>query len=196
VEGGVLLLAAGAARRFGTDKRRQPLQDGTPLLLASLACYGRAFAAITLVLRPEDDILAAEVASAGAASTAEVRVIRCADAHLGMGHSLACGAAACRDWAYLFVALGDMPWVRADTLQRLRTALADGTVPQRIVMPTYRGAPGHPVGFGAAHLPALARLHGDTGARAVVAAAAQPPLRLAVDDPGVLRDVDKPADLA
>jgi molybdenum cofactor cytidylyltransferase len=193
--GGALLLAAGFGRRFGADKRRQRLADGTPLLLASLTRYGAAFAAVTVVLRPEDDDLADQALALP--SRAAVRVVRCADAVHGMGHSLACGAAACHDWDYLFVAFADMPWVREDTLARLLEALTENMTddPARIVVPEYRGTPGHPVGFGAAHLPALAALTGDRGARAVLQASATAPVRIDVDDPGVLRDVDRPEDL-
>jgi molybdenum cofactor cytidylyltransferase len=190
--GGVLLLAAGFSRRFGGDKRRHPLDDGTPLLLASLACHAAAFEAVTVVLRPEDDDLAHSVLAA--VTPARVRVVRCADALRGMGRSLACGAAACADWDYLFVGLADMAWIRTDTLVRLREAMAEGTDPQRIVLPVYRGTPGHPVGFAAAYLPALAVLDGDAGARAVLAGAPQEPVRIEVDDPGVLRDADRPDD--
>jgi molybdenum cofactor cytidylyltransferase len=112
-----------------------------------------------------------------------------------MGHSLACGTAACREWTYLFVGLGDMAWIRQDTLARLRSAMAEGADPERIVVPVYRGTPGHPVGFGAHYLPSLAALTGDAGARSVVASARQTPLRIDVDDAGVLRDVDRPEDL-
>lgn len=194
MSGGTLLLAAGFGRRFGADKRRQRLADGTPLLLASVARYGAIFPAVTVVLRPEDDDLAHDVLALP--SRAALRVERCAEAVEGMGRSLACGAAACRHWTYLFVALGDMPWVREETLARLLAAMTDDADPQRIVIPEFRGKPGHPVGFGAAHLPALAALGGDSGARAVVQASSTPPLRVDVDDAGVLRDVDRPEDLA
>lgn len=191
--GGTLLLAAGFGRRFGADKRRRPLADGTPLLLASVTRYAAAFPAITVVLRPEDDDLEAQVLALAGNDT--LRVVRCADAAEGMGRSLACGAAACQDWHYLFVALGDMPWVRQDTLARLLRAMTENADPWRIVVPEYRGKAGHPVGFGAAHLPALAVLGGDSGARAVVQASTRAPLRIDVDDAGVLRDVDRPEDL-
>jgi molybdenum cofactor cytidylyltransferase len=87
--------------------------------------------------------------------------------------------------------------VREDTLARLLEALTENMTddPARIVVPEYRGTPGHPVGFGAAHLPALAALTGDRGARAVLQASATAPVRIDVDDPGVLRDVDRPEDL-
>jgi molybdenum cofactor cytidylyltransferase len=62
----------------------------------------------------------------------------------------------------------------------------------RIVVPCHGGRGGHPTAFGAdtfAELAAAAR------ARDVVAADPARVVRLAVDDPGVVRDVDVPEDL-
>jgi molybdenum cofactor cytidylyltransferase len=182
--GGAVLLAAGFSRRFGSDKRRHVLADGTPLLVASLRLYAAAFAEVLVVLRPEDETLA------GMAAT-DARVILAPDAALGMGHSLARGAAAAAGWDYLFVALGDMAWVRPATLAALRHTM-EGSTGDRIVQPWYQGTPGHPVGFAGRHQAALTELQGDQGARRVVRAAADDLIRLDVDDPGILEDLDTP----
>jgi molybdenum cofactor cytidylyltransferase len=188
--GGAVLLAAGFSRRFGSDKRRHRLTGGASLLGASVRLYGAAFHRLIVVLRPEDDDLADDIATA-ASSLENLQVVRCADAHLGMGHSLACGARAAAGWRHLFVTLADMPWVRAETLRRLREALL-AAPPQAIVQPVHHATSGHPVGFGAHHLAALTRLTGDTGARAVVERAREHLIPIDVDDPGVLRDLDTP----
>jgi molybdenum cofactor cytidylyltransferase len=52
------------------------------------------------------------------------------------------------------------------------------------------------VGFGAACGAALVALADDVGARSLLAAHADALVRIDVDDPGVLRDVDTPRDLA
>ncbi|WP_205189845.1 NTP transferase domain-containing protein, partial [Burkholderia sp. LMG 13014] len=83
------------------------------------------------------------------------------------------------------------PWIAASTYETVTRALdADGA---SIVAPAHRGVRGHPVGFSAHHFDALAALDGDTGARALFASA--PVKLLDVDDPGIVRDVDTPADL-
>jgi molybdenum cofactor cytidylyltransferase len=190
-QGGAILLAAGFSRRFGSDKRRHRLADGTSLLGASVRLYGAAFDRLIVVLRPEDDDLLDEVTvSAGRGGTA-LQIVRCADAHLGMGHSLACGAHAAGGWSYLFVALADMAWIRPETLRRLRAAL-EAAPPDTILQPIYQGTPGHPVGFGAEHLPALTRLSGDAGARRLLQSAGERLLRVTVDDAAVLEDLDTP----
>src|SRR6056297_791122 len=187
--GAAILLAAGFSRRFGSDKRRHVLEGGQSLLSRSVALYARAFCRLIVVLRPEDDDLAEQALAA--APDHRVEVVRCADASAGMGHSLACGARAGAGSDYLFVALADMAWVRPETLQRLRLALQQAP-DNAIVQPVYRDQPGHPVGFGAAHLAALAELQGDEGARSILHQAADVVQRLSVDDPGVLEDLDQP----
>jgi len=185
--GGAILLAAGFSRRFGSDKRRHVLGDGRSLLQASVALYAAAFARLVVVLRPGDDDLAAGVE----ALCPHAQIVRCADAAEGMGRSLAAGARAARTWGYAFVALADMPWVRPETLQRLRRAL-EAAAEDAIVVPVHQGRPGHPVGFAARYLDALAELGGEAGARRVVEAAGERVLRIEVDDPGVLKDLDAP----
>ena len=187
VGGGALLLAAGFSRRFGSDKRRHALADGHSLLEASVALYGTAFPRLMVVLRPDDTDLVTKVH----AVRPDARIVYCEDAAEGMGHSLAAGARAARAWRYVFVALADMPWVKPETLARLRRAL-ENAPDDAIVVPEYRGQPGHPVGFGGSHLAALAGLSGDAGARRVVRAAGDRVRRISVDDPGVLEDLDAP----
>jgi molybdenum cofactor cytidylyltransferase len=84
-----------------------------------------------------------------------------------------------------------MPWVRAETLATLRRAM-EAAADDAIIVPEHEGRPGHPVGFGAAHLGALAALTGDSGARDVVRGAGDRVRRVPVDDPGVLADLDSP----
>ncbi|NQA49427.1 nucleotidyltransferase family protein, partial [Pseudomonas aeruginosa] len=115
------------------------------------------------------------------------------DASSGMGHSLAAGVAAARNSPARAIAvlLGDMPWIAADTLERL-AAMA---TPEAIVFPLYDGQRGHPVLFGRAFWDALAQLDGDQGARRVLQAHRPAWREVPCDDPGVLRDVDTPAAL-
>jgi molybdenum cofactor cytidylyltransferase len=108
-----------------------------------------------------------------------------------MGHSLACGARAAAGWPWAVVALGDMAWVQPATLLTLRQCLEQGNS-QTIVQPLHQGVPGNPVGFGAAWLPALEKLEGDSGARALLRAAGDDVIRIEVNDPGVLQDLDEP----
>lgn len=178
---GAVILAAGESTRFGSDKRRFRLADGRTMLETTLAAYKSVFDEIFLVLKPADE--------AWATALDKVQPVYARDAALGMGHSLAAGIKAGRHLQFMFVALADMPDVRADTLMRLKDAMAG---PESIVQPVYRGTPGHPVGFGSAHFGELQHITGDTGARGVVRAHGGSTLRIEVNDPGVLKDYDVP----
>lgn len=183
MSGGVIILAAGFSRRFGSDKRCHRLPDGRTLLQATYAQYRAVFDDVVLVVRDEDQALVAQFGSP--------ETVVSHDAALGMGHSLASGVRERNHWDYLFVALGDMPYITEDTLMELKqtmTSANDGA----IVLPIVQGQPGHPVGFSPLHYPALAGLKGDRGARSVLTGEEHHIVELAVADEGVLRDLDTP----
>ena len=183
-----VLLAAGRATRFGGAKLLTPL-GGAGDTVGAVACRNlrTALPRTVAVVRPGDGDLAAALRQEGS------EVIECPDAERGMGRSLAFAVATAGAADGWVVALGDMPWVQPATVRAVAAALAAGA---DVVAPWHRGRRGHPVGFGRACLPALLALDGDEGARHVVAAWAGRALRIDVDDPGCLLDVDRPDDLA
>lgn len=181
-----LLLAAGAGRRFGQDKLTHALPNGE--LLAVPACRNLAAGVdeVLAVVRPGNGMLADSLAAQGA------KVVVFADADLGMGSSLAFAVQACPDAGGWLVALADMPWIAPATISRLAESLRAGAA---IVAPRYQGRRGHPVGFAGRFGGDLAGLSGDIGAKAVIRKHLEQLHLLDCDDPGVLRDVDRPADL-
>jgi len=184
-----ILLAAGAGRRFGgSAKLLAPLADGTPVVQAAArslldAGLGRCLA----VVRPGDEEVAAVLRATGLA------VVPCAASERGMGASLAAGVAATRQADGWLIALGDMPWIAPATLAAVADALRHGAP---LAAPYHQGQGGHPVGFSAALGGELRALDGAEGARRVVAANRARRVRVPVADPGILRDVDVPEDLA
>lgn len=106
--------------------------------------------------------------------------------HPGMGDSIAAAVRATRDAPGWLVLPGDLPLVRTETILAVAQALARGDA--EVVVPMYRGQRGHPVGFARNCGDALAALSGPKGAAAVVQA--HRVTELAVDDDGVLVDVD------
>lgn len=188
VRGVGLMLAAGVARRYGSDKRVARLPDGNPLLLASLEVARTVLDEVWLVLRPEDDLQSLGLC-------ARERVVRCGDSAQEMGRSIACGVNAVSRHSSadaLFILLADMPWIRSQTLALLHGAAST----DRIVVPEYEGQPGHPVVFGRRFWSELLTLEGDQGARQIVRRNPQAVVRVEVDDRGVLLDVDTPDALA
>lgn len=188
---GALILAAGRSVRFGSDKRMARLGPGNTLLQATIDLYLAHFDRVVLVLRPED--VAEQML--GETDCERLTIVRPPSSRLGLGDSIAAGIAGCQDWSCACIALADMPWIRPGTLAALlaewRTA---GPEEQTVLYPTYENAIGHPVFFHASLFPALRSMEGDRGAASVRTAAARK-LAVRVSDEGVIRDVDRPADL-
>lgn len=182
-----ILLAAGSGRRFGSNKLLAPMADGTPLAVAAASRLIAAVPECIAVVRPGDAALATLLAGKG------LRIVECAAAEQGMGHSLAAGVAAASTADAWLIALADMPSIRISTIAGLRTQLHEGS---ELVAPFHAGRRGHPVGFAAGFGAALQALGGDAGARDLLVRHASSLTRLDVDDPGILVDVDTPGDLA
>ncbi|WP_088139883.1 nucleotidyltransferase family protein [Achromobacter xylosoxidans] len=187
-----ILLAAGqgsryAAQRPGADKLLAPLPQGVCVAAASARTLRAAVDMVVAVVRP------GSAALAGLLRAEDCRVLETDRAGEGMGASLAAAAQYLQGLPAtpetVLVALADMPWIRRASLDGVLGALLHAPM----AAPSYQGQRGHPVGFRAELLPQLAALGGDEGARRLLR---QPGLHLvATDDPGVLRDVDTPADL-
>ncbi|HSV34544.1 MAG TPA: nucleotidyltransferase family protein [Ramlibacter sp.] len=114
--------------------------------------------------------------------------------HAGMGDSIAAAVLATQDASGWLVLPGDLPFVRPETLRAVAEALARHAV----VLPRHQGERGHPVGFAASCRDALLALSGPEGAASVVRAqsAQGNVVRLDLDDPGMLIDIDTVQDLA
>ncbi|HEY0675657.1 MAG TPA: nucleotidyltransferase family protein, partial [Immundisolibacter sp.] len=169
----------------GGDKLLAPLH-GKPLVLHAVNALRAAVTEIIAVVRPGDEGLAAVLTQAG------VRVAVCDQAAAGMGHSLACGARLAPPGCDVLVALGDMPAVAPHTVARIIAALDAGA---SIAVPCHQGRRGHPVGFAARFVPQLRDLTQDRGARSLLHSNAEAVLEIAVDDAGVMTDVDTVTDL-
>lgn len=182
-----ILLAAGASGRFGSDKLLVDV-DGEPMVVR--AARNLLVAGLPVVCVARD---AAGSVARLLAGVPGVSVSACPEARLGMGRSLAWGVAAVPTADAWLVALGDMPWVEPDTVRALSDALRTGA---SMVAPEYQGSRGHPVGFAGHWREHLLALEGDQGARRLLADQPREVLRVPVRDPGVLRDLDYPGDLA
>ena len=152
------------------------------MVLRTAERYAGTFSKLLVVLRENDDAVARLL------EPLHPTIVIAEDAAQGMGRSLAAGIAAAGNHPFVFVGLADMPFVEQTTLSRLLELAAPGS----IVRPLHRGTPGHPVGFADDYFDALLRLQGDQGAREVIRGHARSLVQLWTDDPGVVRDVDRP----
>lgn len=193
-----LVLAAGRGARY----RAACAPDGQPhKLLAPLNCTEQSAPVLahtlqaleglverTLVLLREDDLVLRQ----WAASWPETAGLHWHSLGSdGMGHSLAQGAALEQPQRGYLVVLGDMPFVRRETFQRVLACIQ----PSRLVVPVFAAQRGHPRGVGSAFRESLLQCSGDRGAGHLFGHPGAPVDEIQVDDPGVLRDIDHPADL-
>ncbi len=111
----------------------------------------------------------------------------------GMADSIAAGVRATATASGWLILPGDLPLISAASLSRVAQAL----LLQPVVVPTFEGGRGHPVGFAGECYAALAALSGEAGGAAVVERYRREgrALLLPLDDPGILTDVDTLADL-
>jgi molybdenum cofactor cytidylyltransferase len=186
-----VILAAGSAKRFGSDKRQALLPTGVSLLETVLRTQTQVLPRVLVVSGPGDRFVADLCVVHGA------QHVVCDEAHMGMGRSLAAGIAAVQahdqagtPCAAVLVGLADMPWVRPDTLHALLQAFAQTG---QAVLPLHQGRMGQPRILPRQVWPALLTLRGDEGARQALDWSQAH--RLPVDDAGVLMDADTPDDL-
>jgi len=182
-----LLLAAGASRRFGADKLAHRLPHGVAVAVQAARHLKSEIERVVAVVRPGAQGIAQALVAEGC------EVVLCEDADAGMGASLACGVRAAGEAAGYLVALADMPFVRPSTIAAVRDALAGGALFAR---PYFRTRVGHPVGIAGRFRGELESLTGDEGARELLDAHGAELVKLPVGDPGAIRDIDTPADVA
>lgn len=181
-----ILLAAGIGQRFGGDKLLYPLPDGTPMAVPAAINLRAACPDTIAVLRPHQDALASLLTAVGC------EIVVCPDAGGGMGHSLAAGVRATSDASGWVVALADMPFIAATSYQSVVSRLRLGA---SLAACAYQQQRGHPVGFSRVWLNQLTAMTGDQGGKSILEKHQHDLVLCQVEDPGVLRDIDRPEDL-
>jgi molybdenum cofactor cytidylyltransferase len=191
-----IVLAAGASRRFGSDKLLHSLTlRGVTLPLAahSLLPWLETFGQISVVVRLGANAFRSAIEAAlGADKSAAINWVACAEAAQGMAASLICGVRANRDAAGWLIGLADMPVVPVEAITRVRKALLAGAA---IAVPAHGGRHGHPVGFASHYYDELLALQGDNGARRLLQRDRSKVAEIDIDDAGILADIDVPHDL-
>jgi molybdenum cofactor cytidylyltransferase len=182
-----LLLAAGSATRFGSDKLQHALPHGVSIAVQSARHLKSELGRVVAVVRPDSDQLISNLKAEGC------EVVVCENAAEGMGASLACAARTAGEADGYLIALADMPFLRRTTIAAVRDALVGGAP---LVAPYFRARRGHPVGLSHEFFHELLALRGDEGAKRLLAAHEKQMVKIPVGDPGALRDIDRPEDLA
>jgi molybdenum cofactor cytidylyltransferase len=180
--------AAGSATRFGSQKLLADV-DGEPLLCRTIASLVDGGAArVVVVLGPA----AADVrAILTGSSFPTVDCVTNPDPSRGMFSSIQTGLASANGDPILILP-GDMPFVRSATVAAVAAACA---VSGHVVSPRYRERRGHPIAVPQSLRAVILAAPATSTLSEVVRQHASGRLEIDVDDSGVLRDVDVPADL-
>ncbi|HKA36560.1 MAG TPA: nucleotidyltransferase family protein [Thermoanaerobaculia bacterium] len=177
--------ASGLSRRMGREKILLPFRGSTILetILETLAAAGVEQRVV--VLRPDLGEAAGRARRAGASvvTNPQPEGEMLASIRLGLG-ALAGGPDA------VFVWPADHPAVSRSTVALL-AALVD---PARALIPTYLDRRGHPALIGNSLLPDIALIPPEEGLRHLYRQRPPAVLEIAVKDPGVIRNIDTPAD--
>jgi molybdenum cofactor cytidylyltransferase len=187
-----IILAAGESRRMGRPKALLPCPPSgdTFLTQAVRTLHTGGVEEVGVVGRRDDSALRLEVGR----QKRPVAYLENLNPALGQLSSLLVGVAyaeACGADGVMVLPV-DIPSVKAATVQALREAFGRGTAP--IVRAVHQGRHGHPVIFGRMVFAELRAADLSRGAREVLRRDPARVCEVALDDPGVLRDVDVPDD--
>jgi molybdenum cofactor cytidylyltransferase len=180
--------AAGSAERFG-GKKLLTLVDGEPLLDRTLAALlDGGVDQIIVVTAPGASELERDI---NAFSDPRVWPVENPDPSRGMFSSLQAGMAEAEGDA-LIVLPADMPFVRGETVRLLLETFAKRSA---IVSPRFNGKRGHPVILPPALRDEIRAAEPTITLHDILKRHAELRVDVDVDDRGVIRDVDRPADL-
>jgi molybdenum cofactor cytidylyltransferase len=183
-----VVLAAGTSERYGYRNKLLERIDGEPLVRRATEPLTAAnLATVTVVVGHQARRVRAAVADMG------VDIVENDDFRAGQSTAVRTGVARTRERGddAVLVALGDMPAVSADAVERVLAAYRHGV--GDAVVAAYDGVRGNPVLFDARYYDALSAVEGDSGGKAVLLGAADG-VAVETGDPGVVADVDRPAD--
>ncbi|MCC7048399.1 MAG: molybdopterin-binding/glycosyltransferase family 2 protein [Alphaproteobacteria bacterium] len=185
-----VVLAAGLARRMGSNKLLAPIEGVAMVARVVDAVLASQARPVIVVTGNEPDKLRAALAGR------EVSFVHNPDFAAGLSASLKRGIAAVpADCDGALVCLGDMPRVAPRDLDRLIAAF-NPVEGRAICVPLSGGKRGNPVLWGRRFFAEILNLAGDVGAKHLIGAYPEAVAEVAAQDDGVLIDIDTPQALA
>jgi molybdenum cofactor cytidylyltransferase len=183
-----IVLAAGSSTRMGTVKPLVRIGGKTMLERTLLAVRESRVDEIVVVLGHSAALIQQSVHLDG------TRVVMNNSYQEGMASSLRTGLSSLRaNAAAALIVLADQPFLKRETIDRLIDEYREKK--PEIIVPTYNGFRGNPVLLDRSVFDELAELKGDIGCRAIFQGHKRGILKVSVPDPGVLLDLDTPADV-
>lgn len=181
--------AAGRGTRFGGGKLIA-LVEGRPMIERTLqSLFDAGLESVTVILAEPS-----EVSPATAPILNDPRVTCAVNLSPGRGmfSTVQAGLEVAPAGDVVVVLPGDMPFVNPGTTSRVAQAAATSG---RVVVARYRGRRGHPVAFPARLRLAILASPAESNLSETLKGFDPGEMEIEVDDPGIIRDVDRPADL-
>ncbi|NMB34843.1 MAG: putative selenium-dependent hydroxylase accessory protein YqeC [Firmicutes bacterium] len=187
-----VVLAAGSSRRMGRDKLFLQIKEKTILARAVQNAAAAEVGEVIVVTRPES--FAAVEKTLVAAGMGKVKVVVNPRHRRGIASSLKAGLAAVNPLAQgVIFALGDQPFIPVEVYSLLLKHYTQNLY--LLTYPRYRGKRGNPTLFDRRAWPELMGLKGDAGGRQIISQfPAEEVCAVETHHPGVLADIDTPAD--
>lgn len=195
-----IVLAAGFARRFGSQKLKYAVEINgciKPLILHALLPWLAVFKQVTVVINADSHALQALVnRELNAEQAAKINWQICESAEDGMAASLVCGIKAHADASGWLIGLADMPKVSVQVISQVRDVISNRARNEKtLAAPYYHDLRGHPAGFSAHYFDELTSLTGDAGAKHIMQREANFITKIISADDGVLLDIDLLSDI-
>lgn len=186
-----VVLAAGRSQRMGTGNKLL-MGIGGKSMIARVVAQVEATGITSCIVVTGHEADAVQTALKGAAVT----FAHNPDHASGLSSSLRAGLKALPpDIDGALICLGDMPDVRTPHLRKLVSAF-DPDEGRAICVPTHGGKRGNPVLFGAQFFEEMMAVSGDTGAKHLIGEHGDLVCEVAMEDAGVLLDLDTPQAMA
>lgn len=180
---GCVVLAAGMGTRYADGNKLLNNIDGEPIVRRAVRAFLASLDDVVVVIG--HDTAAVRKALDGL----DVSLVVNKDYDQGQSTSLHCGVVVGRNrgWDAIVFGLGDMPFVRSETIDLL--VRADAATDYTILAAAYDRKRGNPTLFDAVHYDALTEIEGDRGGRQLIVQSDETAL-VETSDPGVTRDID------
>ena len=185
-----VVLAAGRSTRMGEAKQLLRIDEQTILERTIENVSASRVEEAVLVLGFEAELIRQKLP---AALLDSVQVVINENHQSGMSSSLRAGLAAVNlESDAALIVLADQPLVRPETMNLIVEQYRGSDA--EIVIPHYQGSRGNPVLLDRSVFAEAMALEGDVGCRSIFAQHTKGILRVDVDDPGILADIDSRED--
>jgi molybdenum cofactor cytidylyltransferase len=186
-----IVLAAGQAERMGSNKLTLPLGSGTVVgrvVATALAACDRII--VVIGLQGQGTKTTVEQTARSLDAEGRLEVVEGVPYDPGMFISIQAGLRRVTGADVVLIFPGDIPLIMSETAIAVRDAVLEGRAD--IAVPSFGKRRGHPVAISARHIPELLALSEHSTLRQFINMHASTTKQVAVEDRGILLDMDTP----